>query len=244
MSVAIHRPSESAGRRYDSVRSAAPRNRVTYDPAAVARIDQLRELVRSHVSNATRRPRAARFIEVMHPGSAATILDIGADDGAFWMRFVAPEVRRDWRIFACDVVAVSPCEAITASFVADARSLPLPDLSVDIAFSNSVLEHVGDLPFQRQYAREIQRVAKRYFVEVPNKHFPIEPHFYLPFLQYLPVLWQNAVTRWLFGRWEEVHLPDYARVRLLFPTARIERERLFGLTKAFYVWEDRSDPMP
>lgn len=35
----------------------------------------------------------------------------------------------------------------------------------------------------------------------------------------------------------DINLPTYSDLRLLFPPAQIEREWLFGLTKAFYVWE-------
>ena len=178
----------------------------------------------------------------MRPAPGETIVDVGAYDGAFWGNFFPRQMRTGWRVITCDILAVRPSPAVDNAFVANACFLPLRERSVDIVFSNSVLEHVGDLERQRRYATEIQRVARRYFVEVPNKHFPIEPHFYIPFLQYLPTRWQVAITRRLFNESEEIRLPDRARLRTLFPAATIERERFFGLTKAFYVWDIPAAP--
>lgn len=62
------------------------------------------------------------------------------------------------------------------------------DNEFDIAFSNSVIEHVGNYTQQEQFVQEIKRVAKSYFVQTPNYYFPIEPHFLFPFYQFLP-LW-------------------------------------------------------
>lgn len=80
------------------------------------------------------------------------------------------------------------------------------------------------------------RVGKRYFVQAPNKHFPIEPHYFIPFLQYLPVGIQKFVTKLLFGESEDIHLPTKKQLKLLFPDAEIIPERFFGLTKSFYIY--------
>ena len=54
------------------------------------------------------------------------------------------------------------------------RSLPFPDRAFDIAVSTAVLEHVGSVPHQIAFVRELLRVGKRAFISVPNRHFPIE----------------------------------------------------------------------
>jgi len=133
---------------------------------------------------------------------------------------------------------------------ADGRALPFADHSFDIVFSNSVIEHVGDGESQRQFAEEITRVGRAYWVQTPNRRFPIEPHLLTPFLHFLPATWQRRIARkftvWALierpspDRWEfyiehylrDIRLLDAGDMQRLFPGAEIVRERLGGLTKA------------
>lgn len=63
---------------------------------------------------------------------------------------------------------------------------PFEDKSFDIAWSNAVIEHVGDAKAQTLFLAEIVRVSKFAFVTTPNRGFPIEVHTRLPFLHWLP----------------------------------------------------------
>ena len=141
---------------------------------------------------------------------------------------------------------------------ADGRALPFADGSFDIVFSNSVIEHVGDAGCQRQFANEIARVGRAYWVQTPNRWFPIEPHLLTPFLHFLPKRWQRGIARkftvWALiewpsqDRWEyyiehylrDIRLLDAADLRAIFPDAQIVRERLFGLTKSLIAVRGRS----
>ncbi len=120
----------------------------------------------------------------------------------------------------------------------DGRRLPFADQGVDLVYSNSVIEHLTILPNQQAFAREIARVGRRYYVQTPNRYFPIEPHYQLPLFQFLPVSAQRALNRrfslgWREkGRWEDVNLLTAADLRRLFPDAEIHRERVLGLTKS------------
>ena len=120
----------------------------------------------------------------------------------------------------------------------------------DVVFSNSVIEHVGGIADQQAMAAEVRRVGRRYFVQTPNKYFPIEPHFLVPGFQFLP---DPVRAGWLARRnvgWYrkaesyEAALAEVTRIRLLsrpefkrlFPEGRLYRERVFGLTKSFVVY--------
>jgi hypothetical protein len=132
----------------------------------------------------------------------------------------------------------------------DGCSLPFADGSFDIVFSNSVIEHVGTPEQQRRFAAEIARVGRSYWVQTPNRWFPVEPHLLTPLLHWLPggmrawiarrfTVWQ-WVTRPAPDRREfyiehfltDIRLLGPADMRRLFPAARLVRERLLGLTKS------------
>jgi hypothetical protein len=134
------------------------------------------------------------------------------------------------------------------SAVGDACSMPeFPAKTFDVVFSNSVIEHVGSYENQRRMATEIQRVGKRFFVQTPNKRFPLEPHFLFPFFQYLPA----DARAWLVNHFdvgwykrirdksaahaevESIQLLTREQFAALFPGARIHEEKLAGLTKSF-----------
>ena len=104
-------------------------------------------------------------------------------------------------------------------------------------FSNSVIEHVPK-SLQPAFAEEIRRVGERYFVQTPNRWFPIEPHYQMPFVQFLPERAQRALNKRFTmgfrekGEWYETTLLSASRAARLFPEAEIHREKRFGLTKS------------
>ena len=68
----------------------------------------------------------------------------------------------------------------------DAMRLPLPDGAIELVICAQIYEHV---PSDNVLFKEIYRVlAPRgvVFFSGPNWLFPIEPHYYLPFLHWLP----------------------------------------------------------
>ena len=133
---------------------------------------------------------------------------------------------------------------------ADAREMTIfPDRHFDICFSNSLIEHLGVME-QVAVANEIRRVAKGYFVQTPNRYFPMEPHFLVPGWQFLPI-WLRArlLQKRDFGWMKRVPDPALAResvdsihlltergLRELFGDARIYREKIGPLTKSLIAW--------
>jgi hypothetical protein len=120
----------------------------------------------------------------------------------------------------------------------------------DVVFSNSVIEHLRTWTDQARMASEVRRVGVRYFVQTPNRYFPVEPHFLIPGFQFLPVGVRTAlVRRFALGYHEALPDPEEARravteIRLLgarelgrlFPDAELYRERVLGLTKSLIAY--------
>ncbi|HEV2716804.1 MAG TPA: hypothetical protein VGU64_16190, partial [Terriglobales bacterium] len=112
----------------------------------------------------------------------------------------------------------------------------------DVAFSNSVIEHLSTLESQISFANEFRRVARRYFLQTPNKWFLIEPHYLFPGFQFLPVWLQ----RWLHAHFDigtfkksdpfgTIRLMKESELRRLFPEARLVPERIGIFVKSWYV---------
>jgi hypothetical protein len=128
----------------------------------------------------------------------------------------------------------------------DGRKLPYADDSFALCYSNSVIEHVGDWESRQALAREIRRVAPRYYVQTPNKWFFSDPHTVGAFLHWLPKRCQRRLIRWctLWGLvdrpsqaqidalLEEIDLLTEAEMRALFPDATIVKERFLGMPKS------------
>jgi SAM-dependent methyltransferase len=175
------------------------------------------------------------FVSLCHVEPTERILDVGAGAGAALERFNTQN-----EIVAIDI---EPLESEWMSGpnvsvrVADATRLPFGDGEFPIAFSSSVIEHIPK-DLQTSFANEIRRVAHRYFVQTPNRYFPIEPHYQLPLFQFLPERLRRALNKrftlgWREkGQWEEINLLSARDLRRLFPDAEIHRERVLGLTKS------------
>lgn len=118
--------------------------------------------------------------------------------------------------------------------------------SYDVVFSNSVIEHVGDWTAQEQFANAIRRLDLPYWVQTPNRRFPVEPHFQGIGVQFLPPRIAHHYIRFATV-WGWVAQPSsdrirrtFAEIRLLtrqeltalFPGAKIHAERVGPLTKS------------
>jgi hypothetical protein len=137
------------------------------------------------------------------------------------------------------------------ALIGDARDMSrFGDREFDVVFSNSVIEHVGGLREQERMARECVRVGQRYFIQTPNRAFPMEPHFLIPGFQFLPLAMRARLHQWRrWGWWdkaatyyeavaevESIRLLTRAEMSHLFPGATLWTERLFGLPKSFVAY--------
>lgn len=128
----------------------------------------------------------------------------------------------------------------------NACAMTYPDRAFEIAFSNSVIEHVGGPREQAAFASEVRRVGNGYYVQAPYRWALIEPHFIAPFLHWLPRPIYRKLARWLSVRgWaarpsqqeidemiDEIRLPTYREFQAYFPDAKIHREKFLGTTKS------------
>jgi SAM-dependent methyltransferase len=152
------------------------------------------------------------------------IVDIGC--GSLGLRALEP----DLEITGVDVV---PRPEYPGTFVqADAAErLPFADGEFDLAYCNSVIEHVA--PERRAaFAAELRRVARGWYVQTPAFSFPIEPHALLPFAHWLPVALRRPYWRLgVAGAWEDIHLLRRREMTALFGEPM--RERAGPLTKSW-----------
>ncbi len=147
------------------------------------------------------------------------------------------------------IVNLEPPASRTLRFdwvIADARRLPFRDGAFEVAFSNSVIEHISQPGDREAFAAEIARVGQRYYVQTPSRWFPVEPHLMTPLVHYLPRAVQRKLLR-NFTVWgvlvrptpegcdaflRDIRLMTAGELRRLFPGAEIWRERTLGLVKS------------
>ena len=83
------------------------------------------------------------------------------------------------------------CDAATA--LAEAGC----EVNYDLAFSNSLIEHVGGHARRQALAEQVLALAPRHWVQTPYRYFPMEPHWLFPLMQFLPVVARRAIAyRW------------------------------------------------
>jgi hypothetical protein len=178
----------------------------------------------------------ADFISRMSPSASDTILDVGVsdviNDGA---NVLEREYPHQQQITAC---GLSEAEAFQKAFpkcryqkIVANDPLPFDALSFDIATANAVLEHVGSFENQAFFMKELCRVAKKVFISVPHRYFPIEHHTSLPFVHYNEKIFHLACNIAGKQEWaEEANLILMTRKRLWQLARSINRNTAVGYT--------------
>lgn len=196
-----------------------------------------------------RKKRFDLFIKKMSPTSEETLLDIGGYPKN-WINKTS--LFREIKIINIDNrLQVANYEKNISYEVGDALSLPYSDQSIDIAYPNSVIEHVGTFQDQHRFAKESMRVGKKYWVQTPAFECFFEPHYLTPFIHWLPDnIRMSKVIRWItvwglitkpspeeikkFAK--ETRLLSKKEMRVLYPNCEIITERmLLGLLPKSYI---------
>ena len=140
------------------------------------------------------------------------------------------------------------------SIIGDGCAMPqFEDNSFDIAHSNSVIEHVGSLVKMGDFAAETRRIGKSYYIQAPYLWFPIDPHFGIPLIHWLPCPSRAYMMHKFKLGFSDTPIPDYKEalseadhIRLvdktlmnnLFPDAEMFKERFCLLAKSLIMVKD------
>ena len=117
------------------------------------------------------------------------------------------------------------------------------DRSFDLVFSNSVIEHVGPPAKKPEFAHEVLRLGKSYWVQTPSKWFPLR-RIRDAFLLVLPGMAANGpaegarkeASEMVGGFHRTTRVLSRRRMGELFPNGRVHVEFLFGLPKSYVAY--------
>jgi hypothetical protein len=202
-----------------------------------ARIKQ--RVITSEMRKGWRRRRMASMLELVGLPTQARIVDLGGHH-EIWQGFV-----RDFQVTLVNLPASDGPTVRHPGFTYidhDACDLTdvLADQCFDFVFSNSTIEHVGDESRQEQFAREVHRLARAYWVQTPSDRFPLEAHTGVPYYWKLP----QSVRDRLMRQWYQI-MPTWTdmisgtrvltrrRMQDLFPDSQCYVESLLGLEKSY-----------
>ena len=196
------------------------------------------------MSRVARAKRMLAFADRMLKDSSVSVIDLGGtirfwDDAPRHLELTVVNLPGEIHVDRS-------CRHSVRLVEADACDLSfLPDKSFDIAFSNSVIEHVGDEKRQDAFASEARRLGRGYWVQTPCTGFPIEAHTGIPFWWQFPsslqkkliAHWRKSLPEWA-DFIEETRVLSEKRMRRLFPDSEIYVERVVGIPKSIVAYRN------
>ena len=148
----------------------------------------------------SRRRKAANIVGVLQRSGTlegARLCEVGAGSGHMTAVFLEA-VGDTGSVISLDVVDTRKEDPGNDFRVITDETLPVEDHSVDVVVTNHVIEHVGGRDDQLQHLAEIRRILApggRCYLSTPNRWAPVENHFKLPLLGWLPPGWRDGYVR-------------------------------------------------
>lgn len=207
-----------------------------------------------------RRKRAELFRSLFEIDDSTKVLDLGSENGKNISNVLQGLPYRPENIYIADIDKAAldygkNQYGFNPVLIDESGRLPFPDNYFDVVYCSSVIEHVT-LPKsdlwdckdgeifkrdswlrQKDFAKEIDRLGKEYFVQTPCKTFPIESHTWLPLVGFLPRRLFLPILKLSNRFWIKVAEPDFnllgeSEMHQLFPDAKLFKETKLGFTKS------------
>jgi hypothetical protein len=167
----------------------------------------------------------ADFLAACSPTPNESILDVGIsdvlNDAANFLERLYPWPQQ---ITACGLGEAHEFQAafplVSYRQIKPDEALPFADKSFDLAISNAVLEHAGSREKQVRFVSQMVRVARRAFITVPNRFFPIEHHTLIPLAHWTDGSFRVACAltgKQKWGRADQLILMSSRRLSSLVP---------------------------
>jgi hypothetical protein len=154
------------------------------------------------------------FIAVMKPDRESTILDFGVSEDITGESNVLERRYPFPRQITC--AGLGDGGALKYAFpsvyhvtIQENLKLPFEDRQFTIAYSNAVFEHLGSDTDRCAAAVELLRVARRAYLIVPNRWFPIEHHTGIPLLHFHVGLFRAALRQTGLSYWANPQNLDF-----------------------------------
>lgn len=147
----------------------------------------------------SRQRRAKMFLDNFNLSSETRILDLGGWNGSHIHAILEGSSISPENVYVADIEEQAVTEAVerfgfVPVVIPEIGQIPFPDKFFDIVFCSSVIEHVtipkenvwtlvsgqrfreAAKQHQSEFANEIRRLGKGYFVQAPHRWFPFETH--------------------------------------------------------------------
>jgi len=211
-------------------------------------------------STRARQRRAGIFRSIFELGAETRILDLGSESGLNIFTVLRGTAVKPENVYIADIEPTLIEKGqrdfgFVPVLIGETEKLPFKDGFFDIVFCSSVIEHVTvpkDLVWasksgfkfrrealvrQTEFAQEVQRLGRQFFVQTPYRFFPIESHTWFPLLSFVPRRTLIPILRILNKFWIKKTKPDWnlltkKELAGMFKDSRIVCERSFGMIKS------------